>query len=154
MSKLESMLKRDPSEEELARELRTNVKDIRAHIEAAATRSIVALDELPPVGEDEDSISLLETLSNEEADQPGAAIEALETKESLLNVIATLGKRERLLIALYYFEGFTLTRIGEIFGVTVSRASQIHSKALLELQMRLSEVLPAPNTHGVRALGA
>jgi hypothetical protein len=37
------------------------------------------------------------------------------------------------MILLYYFQGFTLSRIGKLFGVTESRVSQIHTKALREL---------------------
>ena len=152
--RLESELRRDPSEEELADELGANVTDVRARIEATATRSIVALDELTTGGEDEDSVPVVDTFSDDKASQPGSAVEALETKESLLEAIAMLGKRERLLIALYYFEGFTLTRIGEVFGVTVSRASQIHSKALLELQLLLTQKLANTKTHAIGGFGA
>src|SRR5437763_8504093 len=86
--KLESELRRGPSESELARELGTNVKDIRARIEATATRTIVALDGGRTVGdEDEDAIALVETLSRDDAEQPGSALEALETRASGLNAI-------------------------------------------------------------------
>jgi RNA polymerase sigma factor for flagellar operon FliA len=38
---------------------------------------------------------------------------------------------------LYYDEGLTLSEIGEVLGVTESRVSQIHSKAVLLLRTRL-----------------
>ena len=38
------------------------------------------------------------------------------------------------MIALYYFENLTLREIGEVLGVTESRVSQLHSKAVLRLR--------------------
>ena len=38
----------------------------------------------------------------------------------------------------YYDEGLTLSEIGSILGVTESRVSQIHTKAVLHLRARLS----------------
>ena len=48
--------------------------------------------------------------------------------------LGRLSERERTLIGLYYFEGLTLSEIGEVFGVTESRACQIHAKAVLQLR--------------------
>jgi RNA polymerase sigma factor for flagellar operon FliA len=42
-------------------------------------------------------------------------------------------------LALYYFEGFTLAEIGRILGVTESRVCQIHSKAVLALRGKLGD---------------
>ena len=41
------------------------------------------------------------------------------------------------MVALYYFENLTLREIGEVLGVTESRVSQLHSKAVLRLRSRL-----------------
>ncbi len=53
-------------------------------------------------------------------------------------------KREKIVIALYYYENLTLREIGEVLGVTESRVSQLHTKAVLRLKGRLrDEVEPA-----------
>ena len=142
MGKLQSDLRRDPSEEELAGELGIEVGDLRDRLDATASMSIVALEELLTVGGDDgDYVSLLDTLSDASVEQPGSAMEAEETRKALLDAIQSLGEREHLVIALYYFEGFTLSRIGEVLSVTESRVSQIHSKALLGLRTRLADAL-------------
>ena len=41
------------------------------------------------------------------------------------------------MIALYYYENLTLREIGEVLGVTESRISQLHTKAVLRLKSRL-----------------
>ena len=42
------------------------------------------------------------------------------------------------MITLYYYEELTLREIGEVLGVTESRVSQLHTKAVLRLKARLS----------------
>jgi RNA polymerase sigma factor for flagellar operon FliA len=49
-----------------------------------------------------------------------------------------LPERERTVVALYYDEGMTLAEIGSVLGVTESRVSQIHSKAIIMLRARMS----------------
>jgi RNA polymerase sigma factor for flagellar operon FliA len=52
--------------------------------------------------------------------------------------IERLPEREKVVIALYYYENLTLREIGEVLGVTESRASQLHTKAVLRLRARIS----------------
>ena len=44
------------------------------------------------------------------------------------------------MLSLYYDEGLTLAEIGAVLGVTESRVSQIHTKAVLHLRASLSAV--------------
>ena len=52
------------------------------------------------------------------------------------SLVEALPERERLVIALYYYESLTLREIGEVLGVTESRVSQLHTKAVLGLRSR------------------
>jgi len=145
MTKLQSSLRRDPTEEELAAELDIPIEEVHERLDASAAMSIVALEDITTVGGDEgDRVSLLDTLADVGAEEPGQAIEAEETRAALIGAIDSLIDRERSVIVLYYFEGFTLARIGDILGVTESRISQIHSKAVLSLRARMAEALAEP----------
>ena len=59
----------------------------------------------------------------------------------LLGLISAIERfepeREKLVVALYYYENLTLREIGEVLGVTESRVSQLHTKAVLRLKSRL-----------------
>ena len=144
MMKLHSELLRDPTEEELAVELGCEVDEVRDRLDATVAMSVVALEDLLTVSSEEgDRVSLLDTLPDLLVEQPGEAMESEVTRQALLQAIETLGERERKVIALYYFEGFTLARIGDIIGVTESRVSQIHSKSVLFLRARMAEILEA-----------
>jgi RNA polymerase sigma factor for flagellar operon FliA len=63
--------------------------------------------------------------------------EISEVKEILAGAIDRLPDREKTVIALYYYEGLTLKEIGQVLGVTESRVSQLHTKAVLRLRARL-----------------
>jgi RNA polymerase sigma factor for flagellar operon FliA len=84
-----------------------------------------------------DAVSLLDTLHDPEAPDPEALLAQSELKDRLADAIAALPEREKLVIALYYYENLTLREIGEVLGVTESRISQLHTKAVLRLKSRL-----------------
>lgn len=140
MSKLHAELKRDPTDEELAEALRIDVGELQERFGDIAVVSVVALEELLTVGgESGEQVSILDTLADEDVEYPGESIEVDETRQALLDAIGDMRERERLVITLYYFEGLTLAKIGEVLGVTESRVSQIHSKAVLFLRSRMAE---------------
>jgi RNA polymerase sigma factor for flagellar operon FliA len=60
-----------------------------------------------------------------------------EMRQALAQAITRLPDRERLVVTLYYYEELTLREIGEVLSVTESRVSQLHTKAILRLRVRL-----------------
>lgn len=60
-------------------------------------------------------------------------------KQDLAKQITQLPERERLVISLYYEDELTLREIGEVLGVTESRACQLHSQAVIRLKARLQD---------------
>ena len=73
------------------------------------------------------------------AHDPVQAFELDEMKHVLADAINRMPDRERLVLTLYYYEGLTLSEIGQVLGVTESRVCQIHTKAIFQLRGRLSE---------------
>ena len=86
-----------------------------------------------------DAVSLLDTLQDPDAPDPEQLLAQSEVKDRLADAIAALPEREKLVIALYYYENLTLREIGEVLGVTESRVSQLHTKAVLRLRGRLAD---------------
>jgi RNA polymerase sigma factor for flagellar operon FliA len=84
-----------------------------------------------------DQVSLLETIQDSQAVDPAIEMDATEMKDRLSEAIAGMPEREKLVVALYYYENLTLREIGEVLGVTESRVSQLHTKAVLRLRSRL-----------------
>ena len=69
---------------------------------------------------------------------PEQLVDQSELRDRIADAIAALPEREKLVVALYYYENLTLREIGEVLGVTESRVSQLHTKAILRLQSRIS----------------
>jgi RNA polymerase sigma factor FliA len=137
-SKLEHSLGRAPSDEELAEKLRISEEELQESLLQISNSSILALEELWMTPDSSgDRVSLLDTIEDESAPDPQAALDTSEVKDLLSDAIQDLPERETLVIALYYFENLTLREIGEVLGVTESRVSQLHSKAVLRLRSRL-----------------
>jgi RNA polymerase sigma factor for flagellar operon FliA len=65
-------------------------------------------------------------------------LEVEESKQMLAQAINRLSERDKMVLTLYYYEGLTLSEIGQVLGVTESRVCQIHTKAVLQLRSRLS----------------
>jgi RNA polymerase sigma factor for flagellar operon FliA len=85
-------------------------------------------------------MSLLDTLSDSSAPDPERSVEQNELRDRIAESLDRLPEREKLVIALYYYENLTLREIGEVLRVTESRVSQLHTKAVLGLRSHLSAV--------------
>ena len=55
----------------------------------------------------------------------------------LAEILDELSEKERLVIALYYYEELTQKEIAEVLSVSEGRVSQLHSQALLKLRVKL-----------------
>jgi RNA polymerase sigma factor FliA len=137
--KLEARYQRAPTDEEMATELQLSVEDFQEALLQISNSTIVALDELWSVSDSTgDAISLLDTLPDRGAPDPEQLMDQSELRDRIADAIAALPEREKLVVALYYYENLTLREIGEVLGVTESRVSQLHTKAVLRLRSKLA----------------
>jgi RNA polymerase sigma factor for flagellar operon FliA len=138
IGELEAKLGRAPTDEEIAAKVGVTVDELDNSLTDISRSSIAALDELWSVSGDGDQVSLLDTLEDDNISQPAEVLDETETREALADAIARLPEREKLVVTLYYYEELTLREIGEVLGVTESRVSQLHTKAILRLKSRLA----------------
>jgi RNA polymerase sigma factor for flagellar operon FliA len=137
-ARLENRLQRAPTDEELAAELKMTVEELQESLLTISHTSVAALDELWTVSDTSgDQVSLLDTLEDPSAPDPAKALDLGDLKDRMAEAISRLPEREKLVIGLYYYENLTLREIGEVLGVTESRVSQLHTKAVLRLRSRL-----------------
>jgi RNA polymerase sigma factor for flagellar operon FliA len=137
-AKLEHRLQRAPTDEEMAKELGIGTDELEESLLQISNSTIAALDELWTVSDASgDQVSLLDTIHDPDAPDPERIVDATELKDRVADAIARLPEREKLVIALYYYENLTLREIGEVLGVTESRISQLHTKAVLRLRGHL-----------------
>ena len=96
-------------------------------LEIASRSYIVSLDDVLAI---EDGDMQREDTIEDEQPSALALIEEDEEVESVVGALKKLPERERTLLSLYYYEGLTLKEIGLVLGVTESRVSQLHGRAL------------------------
>jgi RNA polymerase sigma factor for flagellar operon FliA len=139
IAKLEAELHRAPTDEEIAAQLGLTPEELDESLLDISRSSIGALDELWTISSTTgDQIALIDTIEDTEGPEPQAALDVTETKEALAEAISVLPEREKIVITLYYYEELTLREIGEVLGVTESRVSQLHTKAILRLRAWLA----------------
>jgi RNA polymerase sigma factor for flagellar operon FliA len=139
-AKLEHELQRAPTEAELASKLNLTEEELQSALLEIANSSVYALDELWTVSDSSgDQVSLLDTIADDSAADPQEALASTEVKDLLTEAISGLPEREQLVVALYYYENLTLREIGEVLGVTESRVSQLHTKAVMRLKSSLQQ---------------
>ena len=134
IQKLELELGRAPEDHEAAEALSISLEDFHSLVNQTRPVNILSIDETAFFNRmDKKSIMKL-----------------LETKESILNrlnrksinsfitgLIQELPERQRMVLSLYYYEGFNLKKIGQILKVTESRISQLHAQAIERLKNKI-----------------
>ena len=138
IAELEAKLGIAPTDEQIAEKIGITIKELEDSLTDISRSSIAALDELWSVSGDGDQVSLMDTIEDTTGPPPAEVLDETETREALAEAIARLPEREKLVVTLYYYEELTLREIGEVLGVTESRVSQLHTKAILRLKARLA----------------
>ncbi len=116
------------------------VKDFHQLMLKISGTSILSLNEVWYTGEDNDKISIVESIESPSSLNPDTIVEKEEIKRVIIEAIHELPEKEKKVLILYYYEDLTLKEIGEVLAVTESRISQLHTKAIMRLRSRLSHV--------------
>lgn len=129
IGELENSLGRTPNDDEIAAHLGIDPSELADWLAEIAAGSVGPLDHVA-----------IDTAAADDAHetQPGHALEQEELRDAMRREIGRLPEREQAVLILYYEDGLTLSEIGEALGVTESRVSQIHTKAVLQLRSRLA----------------
>ncbi len=120
-----------PDDEDLAAHLGISANELTKWLSSIAATTVGPLDRAIEMGHEPPA-------DPTPTHSPIRAMEERETRSAMRDEIRNLPEREKLVLSLYYDEGLTLVEIAEVLGVTESRVSQIHTKAVLHLRSRLS----------------
>lgn len=134
-TQLEDTLGREPTEKELAEKLSLSLAETQELMRKSTVLSLVSLDDYL----DQNYETAFSASVTAQVETPEVHMDKRELHLMLTEAIDKLSEKEKKVVTLYYFEDLTLKEISCIMGVSESRISQIHSKAMIRLQARLGK---------------
>ena len=135
---LEAGLGRAATDEEIAGSMGVTVQEFQRILVKIAGTAVVSLNDVWHGGEDDDRISIAESIESPTEAGPATIAENEEMKRVIVEAIKDLPENEQQVLVLYYYEELTLKEIGQVLEVTESRVSQLHTKARLRLRTKLT----------------
>ncbi len=141
ISKIETQYGRPAKDEEIASELGIETEELISWQGQAKITNIISLDEfVEAAGEKE-----VNAIKSNSYEQPESIALKNEIKQQLMDSLETLTDKERKVILLYYYEELTLKEISRILEVSESRVSQLHTKALQKMKIKLGDYMEILN---------
>ncbi len=132
--KLETETGRFATDDELAAELEISVEELGQWQAQTKAAGVVSLDEYLEQGSEN---GIVGTVESEDFAGPEKQMEQKTMKELLVQSLESLTEKEKKVILLYYYEELTLKEISEVLEVSESRISQLHTKAIQKLRLKL-----------------
>ena len=130
---MEVKLGRPAKEDEMAAALNITPEEFQKWLVETGRTSLLSIEDILVGSEGGDNIHLIDVIQDEGI-TPTVEAELHERKRMLGKAIDRLPKRERVVISLYYYEGFTFKEIGSTLTISESRVYQLHTQAALRLQ--------------------
>jgi RNA polymerase sigma factor for flagellar operon FliA len=132
---LEKCLGRYPTDREIADEAGISENELSRLLATAAVIDLYSLDDILDSGDD--TVEIAPDHAGFEHEDPLARLEREEMVRVMVQGLRDLPQMERTVLGLYYYEGLKMKEIGEVVGVSESRISQVHSRAILLLRAKL-----------------
>lgn len=132
---LEQRLKRPPTEQEIADELKLDIHAYFSLLNDARGAQLLYYEDLHEEGGDD----FLERFADDISQGPFDIITSRAFKRALAQAVAQLPDREKQLMGMYYEREMNFKEIGAVLGVSESRVCQLHSQAITRLRSRLRD---------------
>lgn len=137
--RIEQKLGRPATDEEVSKELEMPVEELQRLLGEVGSIVMLSFEELG-FGHGEERFQAEDMVASKTQDPLGRLLSS-EKVSLIARALDRLPEKERLVISLYFYEELNLKEIGEILGVTESRASQIRSRALIRLKNYLKKAM-------------
>ncbi len=137
---LEARLGRRATEEEVCNALNVTSAEYRGWLSDVQAATVLSLDEGGPSDSDSHHGGWERNLADPMGETPFRSLEIVEVQRLLADAIDRLPERERLVVALYYYEELSVKEVAHVLGVSVSRVSQLHTRAIARLQAQLGRM--------------
>ncbi|MBN1113747.1 MAG: FliA/WhiG family RNA polymerase sigma factor [Oligoflexia bacterium] len=134
---LEEKLGRKPSETELAGKMQLSIDDFHKLASGAKASSFLSIEE-SLFGNENNKQKIFAVPDESYTSNPMNRATLASMKNIIASAIEDLPEREKMIIALYYYEEMNLKEIGAVLNISESRVSQLHSQAIRVLKERLA----------------
>lgn len=135
---LQKKLLREPTLEEIVKELNMTIEEV-SYIESYINYiSIVSLEDV--IFSEDEEVSLKGYIEDKNSPSPDKLLEEKESIEILGKAIESLNEKDNTVLSLYYYERLTLKEIGKVLGVSESRVCQLHSRAIVNLRAAMKKL--------------
>ena len=135
--KLEAELKRPATDEEMCEALNCTQDEFHAMLNQSKPISLLNIDDSDAFRLSDKKIMAGMTDNNDYSINPFNAADGKGIRDKIKDGIKSLPEKQRFVLSLYYYEDLSLREIGKILNVTESRISQLHTKALMRLKLKL-----------------
>jgi RNA polymerase sigma factor for flagellar operon FliA len=133
VSRLQQKLGKAPNETEIAKELSISLVEYQQMLQEVRGAQLIYYEDF----QDEDHEDFFERFEFANEGDPLALLQDERFKTELIRAIEVLPERERMLMGMIYEQEMNLREVGEVFGVSESRISQLHSQAVARLRSSL-----------------
>lgn len=140
ITSLEAQYGRTATDEEIASSLKLSVEEYHKTIMKVARTSVLSLNDIWHTSDDNDNISIADTIEAPSSLNPDVIAEREEIRQMIIKAINELPEKEKMVIVLYYHEDLTFKEIGQVLDVCESRVSQLHTKANMRLKAKLTNI--------------
>jgi RNA polymerase sigma factor for flagellar operon FliA len=137
-TKIENDHLRPATDEEVSSYLGITLDEFRQLLSSASRSIVLSLDEELRLSDDS------HITRGDQAMRSERSCRDMVAREELVNILTltveALPEKERLVVAMYYYDEMTFREIGKVLSVTESRICQLHTKAMLRLRSRLKDM--------------
>ena len=139
-------LGRAPEDPELAEELDMSLNDFRELQLQVSQLGTISLNE--SYDDDNSGKSFIDNLEDTKQTSVHDRMEANELTGELAGYLEQLSEKERLVVALIYYEELSQKEISEVLELSEGRISQLHSQALNKLKTKMKRSINALRSEG------
>jgi len=140
ISTLEAQHGRPATDQEVAAYLKIDEVEFNKMMTKLSGTSVLSLNDVWFSGDETDKVSIGDNLMGPDSLNPDVIVERDEIRRIVIDVISQLPEKEKKIIVLYHYEDLTLKEIGQVLEITESRVSQLHTKAMLRIRAKLTNV--------------
>lgn len=137
---LEAQFGRAATDLEIREYLKLDENEYNKMMRQITATSILSLNDVWFSGDENDKVSIGETIESPKSLEPEMMVERDEIRRMIMEIIQELPDKEKKIVILYHYEDLTLKEIGQVLDITESRVSQLHTKAMTRIRAKLTNV--------------